>query len=303
VRAATFEHLRADDVEHALELLAELGGEAKLLAGGQSLIPMMNLRFARPSVLVDIGRLTELRSIDVEDRTRTVTIGSGATHHDIDRGDLGKDLRRLAPVFGSVAGQIGHLPIRTRGTFGGSIAHADPAAEWCLLTRLLDATMIVARTDGERAVSAGDFYSGPLSTDVAEDELLRAVRFSRIPDGCALVELARRAGDFAIVAAAAALDLVEGRLSQVRLALGGVAATPRRIHEAEDVLEGVEPVEGADGLLVPADVLEELDDVVRRSIDPPGDLHGSPDYRRHLAATLAHRAVERALAEVPSVPT
>lgn len=261
-----FEYHDPGSLAEALELLAELGEDGKVLAGGQSLVPMMNFRLARPAALVDITRIEELRGIERDGdvlRIRAVT-----THAEVEHSDAldGYEVLRDAAKW------VGHEPIRSRGTFGGSLAHADPTAEWCLIAVALGATIEIAGPGGEREVPAEEFLQGYLTTDLQPDEIVTAVRFDAPCRQAAMQEFARRHGDFAIVAVAVAGS---------RIVLGGVADIPTRAREAEARL--------ADGA--------SFDDVARAAaeeIDPTSDLHASADYRRTLAETLVRRALEQA---------
>ncbi|MBS1886131.1 MAG: FAD binding domain-containing protein [Actinobacteria bacterium] len=239
MKPAPFAYHRVHSVEAALERLHELGEEAKPIAGGQSLAPLMAFRLARPTALVDISRLAELAhlarvgdELRVGALTRHATVESGAAQ-------CGEGFE----VLSRSARFIGHGPIRRRGTFGGSLAHGDPSAEWCLLALALDAVVIARDRAGERAIDAGDFFTGYFSTALAPDELLVEVRFPRPRPHSSLKEFSRRRGDFALVGVAVALDLDRaGRCEDVRIAFGGVDDVPVRVAAAERLLEG-EPAE------------------------------------------------------------
>lgn len=283
MKPAPFRYLRAETLDHSLELLAEHGDEAKVVAGGQSLVAVMNLRLSRPEALVDIDRLPGLGHIVQDDSG--LRVGALVRHREVERYPGVLDGYELLP---RAARFIGHLPIRTRGTFGGSIAHADPAAEWVLLARLLDAQVVVRSARGSRVVDAADFFHGFFMTALEPDELVTEVRFPRAAAHSAITEFARRHGDFAIVSAAVALDLDDqGRVADPALALGGVASVPVRLPEAAAVLAGNEPS---------PDCLDEAAAVAATEFDdPPTDAHGDARYRRHLARTLVRRALEEAL--------
>lgn len=256
MKPAAFEYHRARSVAGAVELLTELGDDAKVLAGGQSLVAMMNFRLARPEHLVDITHVDGLAGI--ERRGDALHVGALTTHHAVERADLGREHRILSDAMA----HVGHLPIRTRGTVGGSIAHADATAEWCLLAVLLDALIVAEGPDGRREIAAGEFFHGPFWTDLAADEVIVEVVFPRPAPRTALVEYAERRGDFAIAAAAVDLDAD-------RVVLGGVGPVPVR-------LDATTPEEAADGL----DLRDE-----------PGV---SAHYRRGLVRTLVARAREEA---------
>lgn len=278
-----FAYHRAATVDEAVGLLAELGDEAKVLAGGQSLVALMNFRLARPSALVDINRVPGLGYI-VDDGP--LRIGALTRHRDVERYPGMLDGLDVLP---RAARWVGHYPIRTQGTFAGSIAHADPSAEWCLLAVLLEAEIEAVGPRGRRVVETGDFFRGFLDTALEPDEMITEVRFPRRPDAAGMQEFARRHGDFMIVGAAVAFDLAGGRCHDARVALGGVASTPVRVTEAERVLEGQVPDD---------EVFAEAGQVVARAIEPPSDVHGSSAYRRRLAAALVRRAAGEAMAHV-----
>ena len=285
MKPAAFKYRRAHEVGDAIEQLTQLGDDAKLLAGGQSLVPMMNFRLVRPSALVDITGIPDLRYI--EPHGEGLKIGALTPHRWVEEME-DPDLLEGFSVLKRAARWVGHYPIRTIGTFGGSIAHADPSAEWCMLAALLDAEIVAAGPEGERVIPASDFFHGFFVTALQPDEMIVEVRFPRPAPHAALQEFARRAGDFGIVAAAVALDLRDGRCSSARIVLGGVADVPLRIPEAESVLEGAE---------VGGEVFEEAGQAAAKEIDPPSDVHGSADYRRDLSAVLIRRALSEAVGD------
>jgi carbon-monoxide dehydrogenase medium subunit len=283
VKPAPFAYYRARSVDEAVALLSSLGEDAKVIAGGQSLVPMMNLRLARPTALVDILAIPGLSYIHQD--AASLRIGALTTHRAIERQSGLADGFALLPT---AACWVGHYPIRTRGTFGGSIAHADPSAEWCMLARLYDAELVVVGSRGRRLIAADDFFSGMFNTDLTPDELLVDVRLPRSFSRGALHEFARRYGDFAIVAAAVGLDVVDGRCSNVRIVLGGVASRAERTPEAEDLLNGAD---------VDPAAFAEAAEVAASTVEPPGDIHGSSEYRRHLVRVLVRRALDEATRE------
>ncbi len=287
MKPAAFTYHRARDVEGAARLLAELGDEAKIIAGGQSLVAMMNFRLARPAHLVDIGGLTGLDGLRT-DQGGALHVGALTTHHAVETAPpevLGTEFA----VIRDAMRWIGHLPIRTRGTVGGSLAHADSTAEWCLLALLLDAVLVARGPRGERRIEAADFFLGYYTTALEPDELLTEVVFPRPAPRAALAEFAERRGDFAVVSAAVDLELAPsgGELSGGRVALGGVAPSPVRVPEAEEVLNGGMP--GPELFVRCAAVAAE-------SVNPPSDANGSARYRRSLIRTLVARACEEAMA-------
>ncbi len=281
MKPASFEYHRAASVAEALDLLARYGAEAKILAGGQSLIPLMKLRLARPSVLVDLNRCNELAY--VRHRNGTVAFGAMARLAELESAEI----RARCPILAAAARHIGHPAIRHRGTICGSLAHADPAAELPMLALALDAELSVRGPSGERAVPARDFFLTYLTTSLGPGELLVEARFPALGPrtGWAFAELSRRHGDFAIAAAAAVIEVTPaGAISGARIALGGVADRAIRCHDAEAALLG-KPGDAAAFRAAAAAAAEPL--------TPPSDLHGSGAYRRHVAGVL----VERVLAE------
>jgi carbon-monoxide dehydrogenase medium subunit len=283
VKPASFDYHRVDTVEEALERLVELGEDAKVLAGGQSLVAMMNFRLVRPTALVDITRVPDLRYVARDGDV--LRVGALTVHREVERLS-DPDLAAGYEVLPRAARWVGHYPIRTRGTFGGSIAHADPAAEWCLLAVALDATIVLRGPQGEREVPAADFFVGYFQTALEPGELVVEVRFRRPRRHAALQEFARRHGDFAIVAAAVAVDRDGERLGDPRVVVGGVDEVPVRVEEAERVLAGA-----AAG----PEAFAEAGRAAARAVDPPADVHGSAEYRKELTAVLVRRALEEAV--------
>lgn len=287
MKPAPFDYVRVDDLDHAAELLAVEGDAAKVIAGGQSLVPVLRMRLATPALLVDIGRVRDLRYTTGEGGV--VRIGALTRHADVEDGPVGAAARKALPVLGESARYIGHHPIRARGTFGGSIAHADAAAEWCLLARLCDAVVVARSTRGTREIPCANYFTGFLSSSLQADELVVAVTFPYVPNVAKLVEFSRRHGDFAVVASAVALDTDGPRCTSARIALGGVDSVPVRVPDAERVLTGSALCDEA---------FREAADLVRRAVEPPTDIHGSGDYRRQLAATLTERALRAACSDL-----
>jgi CO/xanthine dehydrogenase FAD-binding subunit len=268
VKPAAFTYHRAHTIAGAVGLLAELGDEAKVIAGGQSLVAMMNFRLARPEHLIDIGRIPGLGTITRDGPA--LRIGALVTHRAVETADLGPGFRVLSDAMR----WVGHLPIRTRGTVGGSVAHADATAEWCLLAVLLDARIVVEGPAGRREIPATDFFQGVFTTALEPDELIVEVVFPRPAPRAALAEFAERQGDFAIVAAAVDLDAA-------RVVLGGVAPVPLRVPDAEGVLAAA----GA-----PAEVGAAAAAAVEVRDEPGASAH----YRRALTRTLVERACAEA---------
>ena len=285
MKPAAFEFRRATTVEEAVGQLEELGEDAKLLAGGQSLVPMMNFRLVRPSALVDVTGVDGLQYVEGEGEG--LRIGALTPHRWVELMEDPEVLEGFG-VLKRAARWVGHYPIRTRGTFGGSIAHADPSAEWCMLAVLLDAEIIVLGPGGERVIPASEFFYGFFMTALEPTEMVVEVRFPEPAPHAAIQEFARRAGDFAIVAAAVSVEVSEGKSRSASVVLGGVADVPLRVEEAEKVLEGAE---------LGPEAFEEAGREAAKAIDPASDIHGSAEYRRDLAAVL----VKRALAEATGV--
>jgi carbon-monoxide dehydrogenase medium subunit len=262
--------------------LADHGDGAKILAGGQSLVPMMNFRLARPAALVDVTRIPGLEYLRAgPDGLR---IGALTRHRTV---ELCRDPAVLDGfgVLPRSARWIGHYPIRARGTFGGSIAHADPAAEWCLLAVLLEANVVLAGPEGQRTVPAPEFFEGFYTTSAEPDEMITEVHFPRPARYAALTEFAQRQGDFAVVAAAVTADLADGGTiaREVRIVLGGTGPLPFVVHTAD--LSG-QPATAA--------TWRAAGELAAAQIDPPADGHGSAAYRKKLAATLVERALTEA---------
>ncbi|SCK47767.1 carbon-monoxide dehydrogenase medium subunit [Streptomyces sp. WMMB 714] len=288
MKPAAFTYHRARDVEGATRLLAELGDEAKVIAGGQSLVAMMNFRLARPGHLVDIGGLAGLAGLRT-DSGGGLHIGALTTHHAVETAPAGV-LGAGFAVLRDAMRWVGHLPIRTRGTVGGSLAHGDATAEWCLLAVLLDAELVAHGPDGERRIAAADFFHGYYTTALEPDEILVEVVFPRPAPHAALTEFAERQGDFATVSAAVDLEPAPrgGHFTAARVALGGVDAMPVRVPEAEEALVSG----GAPG----PELYARTAAVAAESVDPPSDGNGSAHYRRVLIRTLVARACEEAMA-------
>jgi carbon-monoxide dehydrogenase medium subunit len=266
----------------AVGLLAEHQDEASVLAGGQSLIPLLALRLARPAVLVDVNGLSELSGVSVTDGQ--VAVGAMTREYVAEESEA---VAGTVPLLAAALPLIGHDAIRSRGTIGGSLAHADPAAELPAVARALDAEFVVRSRSGERVIPAAEWFEGYLATARRPDEILVEVRFpaARPGTGAAFQEVARRHGDFAMVGVAASLTLTDGTISDARLAFSGIADVPVRAVEAEAFLLGQEPS---------AQVFEEAARRATADIDPPADLHGSAEFRKKVAATLVRRGLRAA---------
>lgn len=289
VKPAAFDYKRPESVDETIGLLEQLGDEAKILAGGQSLVPLMNFRFARPGVIIDINRIPGADFINVEDRY--LAIGALARHarfeHPVEEGALGN-------LLSKAAGYVGHAPIRARGTFCGSIAHADPAAEWCMIACALDAEIVVRSHRGRRVIGADSFFKTTFSTDLKDDELLEAVRLPVLERGTAagFSEFSRRAGDFAIVGVVAVLSLSDASITNARVALSGVGGRPLRSVGAEKLLAGEKPSDA---------VFADAGQAAASEVEPIEDIHGSKDYRRDLVRVLVRRALSEATKEAGEV--
>lgn len=283
MKSASFEYHRATSVDEALGLLSREGDEARVIAGGQSLVPLMAFRLARPSALIDIKPIAHLRYVRRDGEM--LRIGALTTHRDIET-SVDPGVRDGYGILPRTARLIGHYPIRTRGTFGGSIAHADPTSEWCMLALLLDAEIVATSSRGERTIAARDYFQGLFTTALETHELITEVRFLRPARQAAVREFSRRQGDFAIVGAAAAIELEADRVRSARIALTGVGGAPVRATEAEAMLVDAAPSEST---------FSEAGRVAAADLDPPADIHGSSAYRRDLAAALVHDALTRAV--------
>jgi carbon-monoxide dehydrogenase medium subunit len=269
-------------VAEAVGLLATRDDDASVLAGGQSLIPLMALRLARPAVLIDINRLDELSGVSVTDGQ--VAIGAVTREYEAEESQT---IAAAVPLLAAALPLIGHEAIRSRGTIGGSLAHADPAAELPAVALALDAEFVVRSRSGERVIPAAEWFEGYLATSRRPDELLVEVRFPAAAPGTgvAFQEVARRHGDFAIVGLAASLTLTGGVISDARLAFAGVADVPVRAADAENLLVGESPS---------AELFEEAARRATDGIDPPADLNGSSEYRKKVAVTLVRRGLQAA---------
>lgn len=282
MKPAAFEYFQPTTVGEALSLLGSLD-DAKVLAGGQSLVPAMNFRLSRPAAVVDINRIEGLDGIDVA--ADWVTIGALARHRAFESAPVAGPLGSL---LATAANFVGHLPIRVRGTFVGSLAHADPAAEWCLLARTLDAEMVASSESGERTIAAADFFHTLFTTDLRSEELLTSVRLPALDSSfrVGFAEFSRRAGDFALVMAAAVIKVEKGVIAEARIGIGGAADKPIRMIRAETDLVG----RNAD-----SEVCELAANLAAGEVDPLGDIHGSSEYRRDLVRVMTKRALRQAL--------
>jgi len=290
VKPAPFAYHAPETLAKALALLTEHGDDAKLLAGGQSLIPILALRLSRFAHLIDLGGVAELRGVEKQDGG--FRVGAMTTQAAIERH---AELGRLVPLLARATPWIGHFQIRNRGTLGGSIAHADPAAEYPAVALTLDAELEIAGRSGMRRVPARDFFVSTWMTAVEPDEVLAAVHFPERGErsGFAIDEVARRLGDFALAGAACAVELDgRARLSRAAIGLFGVASTPRRAASAEKALLGAS-ARDLD--------LEAVGQAAIADMEPNDDVHASADYRRKVGAVLVGRVLGRALEEARGV--
>ena len=289
MKPAAFTYHRAHDVTDAVGLLTDLaaaGEDPKLIAGGQSLMPMMTFRLARPSALVDLGPLRRVPSMTaIADDPESLTLGALVTHHAVETAVLSPGFAVLTDAMP----WVGHLPIRSRGTVAGSLVHGDATAEWCLLALLLDAVVVAEGPAGRRAIPADELFHGFYATAVDPDEVVVEVRFTRPAPHAALSEFARRHGDFAIVDAAVALEIEDHDVTGGRVVLGGVAPAPVRVPEAEAVLAG--------GGVAGDALFAAVADAAAAAIDPPDDPPVTAAYRRRLTRTLVADACRRAVPE------
>ncbi|MBA3382665.1 MAG: xanthine dehydrogenase family protein subunit M [Actinobacteria bacterium] len=274
---ATFDYEVAESAEHAIALLGDRE-DAKLLAGGHSLLPAMKLRLARPSVLVDIGRLAELSY--VRDAGEHVAIGALTRHHDVHEASL---LQEQCPIVAFTAGTIGDPQVRHRGTIGGTLAHGDPASDLPTVMLTLDAELVVRGSEGERTISATKFFTGVFQTALGPAEMLVEVRVPKKPGaGWSYQKMTRRAQDWATVAVAAIVERANGSVGKASIGLTNMGATPLRASAAEEALAG-----GA--------AIEEAAALVSEGTDPSSDYAASADFRLHLARVLGLRALEEAV--------
>jgi aerobic carbon-monoxide dehydrogenase medium subunit len=285
MKPAPFRYHAPKTVAEAVETLAEVASDdGRVLAGGQSLVPIMAFRLARPRHLVDINGVEALRRLAVDGDWLSIgaCVRHAAFHKPVVDGPLGR-------LLATVVRHIAHYPIRTRGTFCGSIAHADPASEWCLVAAALGAEIVARSADAMRTIAAHEFFQGVMTTALAENELLIEVRLPILPADTrfGFYEFNRRAGDFALAMALVTYRMRDGVISEPRVAVGGVEAQPRRIAPAEQALAG-RPAAGA--------TFEAAATALAAAVDPLDDAATSAHYRRDLACTVTRRALERAAA-------
>jgi aerobic carbon-monoxide dehydrogenase medium subunit len=278
MKASAFSYARATSLVHALELLAVHGDDAKVLSGGQSLMPAMNLRLISPELIVDIGGIAELKGIAI--KGDVLTIGALARHVDLQRSP---EIARHAPLLAEAIGHVAHPAIRNRGTIGGSLAHADPASELQACMIALDATMVIRGQTGERRVAAGDFFTGIYQTALSADELLTAVELPAARNNSAYFfhEFARRHGDYAIVGAAAQAILEDDVFTNLRLVFFAVGDRPLLARAASRLID----------VAITPEILADASTALEEELDPPEDQQASSSMRRHLANVLLRRCV------------
>jgi aerobic carbon-monoxide dehydrogenase medium subunit len=287
VKSPRFKYQDPTTLEEALALLSQYGDDAKILAGGQSLVPVLNFRLAHPAVLVDINRIPALACI--EGSANGLSLGATVRQRALEQSD---PVLQRCPLIAQALPFVGHPQIRNRGTFGGSLAHADPAAELPAVAVAVDAQLTLRTSSGERVVAADDFFVGQLTTVLQPDEML--VRID-IPDwppqtGSAVQEIAMRLGDFALAGVAATLTLGDdGRVSRARIVCFGVDERPARQHDAEQSLVGAAPGDAA---------FEAAARVVSDHLQPSADIHASADYRKRVAGVLTQRALATSLTRI-----
>lgn len=286
MKAAVFDYVRAVSIEHALDVLAEHGAEAKLIAGGQSLVPMMAMRLARPAMLVDINRLQELKNVEVG--RRQVTMGAATRQRDVEDDT---ELHAALPLVRDALRWVGHIQTRNRGTVGGSLVHADPSAELPLAALVLEATVHLRSKDlGERDLPASDFFLGPMFTATGETECLAAIAWPvwEGPVRTAFLETSMRHGDFAMASAACQLQFdADGRCTRAAFGMGGMDGTPRAFPGLAADLHGQR---------IDRKVAEEIAHEAAARCEPGSDLHADAEYRRALGAEMLSRVLLQAAA-------
>lgn len=282
MKPASFEYFAPEDVDEVVDVLERSDGEGKVLAGGQSLVPAMSFRLATPPVIVDVNHVRGLDGVRVEGAE--LVIEMLVRHRALERTVVDDPLGRL---LARVSHLVGHLPIRVRGTFAGSLAHADPAAEWCLIAAALDATIVARGAAGERHIPAADFFRGTFTTSLEPNEVVTQVRLPLLgAAGTGFCEKSHTSGNFATVATVAVLRLADGVVEEARIGVGGAEDRPVRALQAETELRGVAPS---------AEAFDAAARSAAQAVDPISDAFCSADYRRHLVEVLSRRALDDAL--------
>ena len=285
MKPAPFEYFAPTTVEEALSHLAEHGYDAKVLAGGQSLVPMMNFRLVQPSVLVDLNNIPDLAFVN-PDENGGLRLGTMVRHHQVEIDPL---VEKRAPLLHETMPHIAYPQIRNRGTFGGSVSHADPSAELVSVSVALGGNFRLRGQNGERWVPADEFFIGLFTTVLEPDELLVEVALPPMParSGWSLMEVARRSHDFALVGVAAVVSLDEnGNCEQARMVFISAGDSPMVAHQAAEALKGQTPTQ--ESILAAAEI------ATSEEIDPSSDIHATAEFRRHLANVLSRRALEQA---------
>ncbi len=284
MKPPSFNYVRAKSVDDAVAALVSGRGDAKLIAGGQSLVPMLNFRLLDANTFVDINGIEELRGIEERD-SGGLRIGALTRHYDIETSAAAHD---QFPILNVAMTHVAHLAIRNRGTLGGSLSHADPAAELPALSLLLGARILTSSPTGGRSIETSDFFVGPLETVLEFNEIITAVEWPALPPGAGwgFEEFSQRSGDFAIAGAAAIIETKDGKVFRSRIVLFGVHDTPIRVFSAEAALITGGPAGAAAA--------------AKASISPINDLKASADYRKHLAGVLVERVVSQALERASS---
>jgi CO/xanthine dehydrogenase FAD-binding subunit len=282
MKPAKFEYFAPTTVDAAVQALAAANGEGKVLAGGQSLLPLLNFRMARPSVLIDLNGIKELSFIEL--RGESVAIGALTRHREIEHSTL---IASNLPVMSAAMRHVAHLAIRNRGTIGGSLSHADPAAELPMMAMFYGASLTVQGPEGRRAIAAKDFFVDALTNCLEPEDIVVEIEFPILQhDGWAFEEVARRFGDFALASVAVSIRRGKSGIEDARVAVMGVADTPLRLDNVEQQLCEIE----VDGCMP-----DRFSEWVTSSVTPNSDLHGSGEYRKHLLCELAKRAMRTAL--------
>ncbi len=278
MKPAAFDYIAPNSLEAAVEAIAAANGDGKVLAGGQSLMPLLNFRMARPTVVVDLMHVPGMSFIEL--RGNAVAIGAMTRHADLEFSDL---VASKLPVMAAAMRHVAHLAIRNKGTIGGSLSHADPAAELPMLAVFYGATIKVQGSNGRREIAAEDFFVSALTNCLDPDEIVFEVDFPVLAShaGWAFEEVTRRFGDFALACIAVSFEVLDDRIADARVAVMGVADTPRRLREAEQALKGARRGPEAAARLA---------EIVRSCLSPPSDIHVSSEYRKNLIGALAERA-------------
>jgi CO/xanthine dehydrogenase FAD-binding subunit len=278
MKPAAFDYIAPNSLEAAVEAIAAANGDGKVLAGGQSLMPLLNFRMTRPTVIVDLMHIPGMSFIEL--RGKAVAIGAMTRHADLEFSDL---VAGKLPVMAAAMRHIAHLAIRNKGTIGGSLSHADPAAELPMLAVFYGATIKVQGSNGRREIPAEDFFVSALANCLDPDEIVFEIDFPVLAShaGWAFEEVARRFGDFALACIAVSFEVLDDKIVDARVAVMGVADTPRRLREAEQALKGARRGPEAAARFA---------EVVRSCLSPPSDIHVSAEYRKNLIGALAERA-------------